>query len=409
MTNLQRIFKIPTILISTALLATSCAGTVGSSGAVGAQGPAGPQGPVGPAGSNGLQGPAGPSGPVGAVGPQGPAGSRGPSGPGGGAGAAGKSAYDIYLEQFPGYSTFTGYDEQSWIRDLASNNLVKDLTLSIDNAEFLEQITTTLGADSFAKYLVFQTISRKTLVGEVFNNTTLNKLYPTASTPGWYLNSNRTSEPITNASNSFTGNVTFYAKSTFPAANQSLIGTISKPVFSATTANSTTLNAEITTMYTNNFDGASTHVFDFTAATATAIRSEYVSVWTQVPGAASAGVADVVIPIKLNIPTGKVFNRNLGSKVLVTNNSITNISGAGTAVPNFSFSESTPSTTSVQLETNWGGDLILFANSNQAYGWDADYASPNNAFDDHVTYIYKVYWTDGTFTLYFITMKDANP
>ena len=405
MTNLQRIFKIPTILISTALLATSCAGTVGSSGAVGAQGPAGPQGPVGPAGSNGLQGPAGPSGPVGAVGPQGPAGSRGPSGPGGGAGAAGKSAYDIYLEQFPGYSYFTGYDEQSWIRDLASNNLVKDLTLSIDNAEFLEQIDETLGTDSFAKYLVFQTISRKTLVGEVFNNTTLNKLYPTASTPGWYLNSNRTSEPITNASNSFTGNVTFYAKSTFPAANQSLIGTISKPVFSATTANSTTLNAEITTMWANNFDDVTTptHVFDFTG---TAIRSEYVSVWTQVPGAASAGVADVVIPIKLNIPTGKVFNRNLGSKVLVTNN---NITGSGTAVPNFSFSELTPSTTSVQLETNWGGDLILFANSNQAYGWDADYATSYDAFDDHVTYIYKVYWTDGTFTLYFITMKDANP
>ena len=156
MTNLQRIFKIPTILISTALLATSCAGTVGSSGAVGAQGPAGPQGPVGPAGSNGLQGPAGPSGPVGAVGPQGPAGSRGPSGPGGSAGAQGASAYDIYVEEFPGYEASApglGLDDSQWIKDLAANTLYPTFTLDYTGqTEFNDNFTQDTSLTTFRAY-----------------------------------------------------------------------------------------------------------------------------------------------------------------------------------------------------------------------------------------------------------------
>jgi len=123
MTNISRIFKIPTILLTTALLATSCVGTVGSSGVAGTQGPAGPAGPQGPVGPAGAVGPQGPVGPAGAVGPQGPAGASGTRGRDG---AQGDSAYDIYVNLYPGYVDLYGEDqgdEEFWINDLASNQL----------------------------------------------------------------------------------------------------------------------------------------------------------------------------------------------------------------------------------------------------------------------------------------------
>jgi hypothetical protein len=129
MTKFTRLLKIPTILLSTALLATSCAGIVGSAGAAGSQGPAGPQGPVGPAGAIG---PTGPQGPVGPTGPQGLAGAQGPrgfSGSDGRDGTSGLSAFQIYKNQYPAYYG----DSSDWINDLVLNELYGDyLVYAID-------------------------------------------------------------------------------------------------------------------------------------------------------------------------------------------------------------------------------------------------------------------------------------
>jgi hypothetical protein len=123
MTKIQRLLKMPTVLLGTALLATSCAGTVGSAGSAGAQGPAGPQGPqglTGAIGSTGPQGPVGPAGPQGLAGAQGP---RGFSGSDGSQGSNGLSAYQIYTAEYPGYLTLAGASQANWINDFASNKL----------------------------------------------------------------------------------------------------------------------------------------------------------------------------------------------------------------------------------------------------------------------------------------------
>ena len=132
MTNVQRMLKIPTVLLGTALLATSCAGSVGS---VGSQGPAGPQGPVGPAGlqgpigATGAQGPVGPQGPAGPQGPSGEQGPRGFTGSNGSSGSNGLSAYDIYKTSYPSYYG----DSADWINDLVLDELYGDyLVYAID-------------------------------------------------------------------------------------------------------------------------------------------------------------------------------------------------------------------------------------------------------------------------------------
>jgi hypothetical protein len=143
MTKIQRLLKMPTVLLGTALLATSCAGTVGSAGSAGAQGPAGPQGPqglTGAIGSTGPQGPVGPAGPQGLAGAQGP---RGFSGSDGSQGSNGLSAYQIYTAEYPGYLTLTGASQANWINDLASNKLFNaiqfDYTSQTDfAADFVE-------------------------------------------------------------------------------------------------------------------------------------------------------------------------------------------------------------------------------------------------------------------------------
>jgi hypothetical protein len=398
---MNKVLKLPIFLTLVSLLTSSCAatlGSVGSAGSIGPIGPAGPQGPTGPQGPAGPQGPTGPQGFQGASGSPGAAGAPGPSGS---IGPRGKSAYEIYLEFYPGYNSLNNNNEQTWINDVAAGSLAKTLTVNIDNAEFVQQIDATLGASSVAKALVFSTIEQKIYVGQILNNLILNtKVYPTNSAAGWYTDSGLSaaiaSEVVVN------GNLTYYSKSDFPAANQTLIGTIEKPTFTGVAANAATLNTEITTMYTNNYN-ASTNVFDFKTP---AVRSQYVTVWSQVPNAAAASVSNVVIPLQLNIPAGKTFNRNNGSASFVTNSAVVT---DGTSLATFAFSPSSTRTDAVQLETNWGNKLILFANTNQAYSWDpTNYGAASDSLDGKVTYIYKVYWTDGTYTLYFYTVTDAD-
>jgi hypothetical protein len=133
MTNIQRLLKIPTVLLGTALLATSCAGTVGSAGSAGAQGPVGPQGPqglTGAIGSTGPQGPVGPAGPQGLSGAQGP---RGFSGSDGSQGSNGLSAYQIYINEYPAYVNLGGANtgtQTRWINDLSANALYPTISFN---------------------------------------------------------------------------------------------------------------------------------------------------------------------------------------------------------------------------------------------------------------------------------------
>ncbi len=83
----------------------------------------GPQGEQGPQGDDGDQG------------PQGDPGEQGPQGPEGVPGEDGRSAYDIYVELYPGY---TG-DEEAWMIDLAHHNLPVVLTV-LDSEGFTDEI-----------------------------------------------------------------------------------------------------------------------------------------------------------------------------------------------------------------------------------------------------------------------------
>jgi hypothetical protein len=148
MTNITRILKVPTILLSTALLATSCAGAVGSAGPAGPQGSAGApgaQGLPGVSGSNGAAGAAGAVGPQGPAGARGPAGSQGPAGTAGTTGATGDSAYDLYIAEYPLYAAAVspgpglGLNASQWIKDLAANTLYPTFTLDYTGqTEFVE-------------------------------------------------------------------------------------------------------------------------------------------------------------------------------------------------------------------------------------------------------------------------------
>ncbi|NLN50818.1 MAG: hypothetical protein GX149_04270, partial [Acholeplasmataceae bacterium] len=117
-------------------------GPPGPEGPEGPPGPEGPRGPQGPKGDPGEQGPKGedgaPGGPKGDPGEQGPKGedgapgSEGPQGPKGDAGEkgeSGKSAYEIYLENYPDYDK----SEEEWLNDLISGNLstVEETTYTI--------------------------------------------------------------------------------------------------------------------------------------------------------------------------------------------------------------------------------------------------------------------------------------
>jgi len=94
-------------------------GPAGSDGADGVDGAEGPTGPTGPAGSDGAEGPAGADGADGADG------AAGADGADGADGVDGDSAYDIYVEKFPGYTA----DDEQWVRDLANGAL--PLTIDI--------------------------------------------------------------------------------------------------------------------------------------------------------------------------------------------------------------------------------------------------------------------------------------
>lgn len=108
--------RILLLLILSVFLFTlaACAGEVGP------QGPAGPAGPQGVPGQTGAVGPKGDAGQVGQTGPQGPKGDTG---------EAGKSAFDIYLEAYPGYDG----DEADWLNDLVAGNLTVTVKVQYNN------------------------------------------------------------------------------------------------------------------------------------------------------------------------------------------------------------------------------------------------------------------------------------
>ncbi len=89
----------------------------------------GEQGPQGEQGDTGEQGPQGEQGDTGEQGPQGDTGEQGPQG------EDGRSAYDIYVELYPGYEG----DEEAWIIDLVQDNLPVELTV-IDSEGFIDEL-----------------------------------------------------------------------------------------------------------------------------------------------------------------------------------------------------------------------------------------------------------------------------
>ena len=98
----------------------ACAGEVGPQGPAG---PTGPQGPQGLPGETGAPGEKGDTGQVGQTGPQGPQGETGETG------APGLSAFDIYLEAYPGYDG----DEADWLNDLVAGNLSVTVKVNYNN------------------------------------------------------------------------------------------------------------------------------------------------------------------------------------------------------------------------------------------------------------------------------------
>jgi hypothetical protein len=126
MKKISKLFRFPTVITITALLATSCVGAVGTSGETGTVGPAGPQGPIGATGAIGSTGDQGPAGTAGA---QGFTGAQGPRGFSGSDGTSGSSAYAQYKLLYPNYAG----DENQWTKDLASNNLSNNLVFAYKN------------------------------------------------------------------------------------------------------------------------------------------------------------------------------------------------------------------------------------------------------------------------------------
>jgi hypothetical protein len=374
MTNIQRLLKIPTVLLGTALLATSCAGTVGSAGATGPQGPVGPQGPqglTGAIGSTGPQGPVGPAGPQGLSGAQGP---RGFSGSDGSQGVNGKSAYELYLEQYPGYDDLTNKNQTTWINDLAAANLVKNLTATVKhyvdpNTPDFNDLLTRLS----------YSLTEKIYLGQILNNANLTSTanYPAGiEVEGWYTDATYTTL-VQSSTFIVDGNETAFPKL---VANATLTGLLAKPVSSGGFSNTVDFNANITNMWNVVFDSESRQ-FDVSNLTQNYV--DYIK--ASVPGASSSTLSNVPIPIKLIVPSGKTFT---SAKVAFTTEDY--------LLAGQTFS----STSAIVADANFGGDLILWANANAAYGWER----PENK----VTYAYEVLWSDNTKTYYYITFVDAD-
>jgi hypothetical protein len=150
MTHIKKFLKIPTILLSTALLATSCVSSDGAAGADGAVGPQGPTGLQGPVGASGVSGAIGATG---AIGFAGPVGAQGLTGSPGTRGFSGKSAYELYVELYPGYDDLVDKNQTTWINDLVSANLVNTLNLLIQDVDFFTNFDEVIPVLSFASIL----------------------------------------------------------------------------------------------------------------------------------------------------------------------------------------------------------------------------------------------------------------
>jgi hypothetical protein len=391
--------KIPTVLLGTALLATSCAGSVGS---VGSQGPAGPQGPVGPAGlqgtigATGAQGPVGPQGPAGPQGPSGEQGPRGFSGSNGAPGATGsnglngKSAFQIYTDIYTGYASLypnSSSLERTWINDLSSANLDKLLTITSANNED-SNITNFSSLLNSLKTFVLSfnsyTMPTDIYLGQILSQTAITDLlnYPDGiNVDGIYTDAGKT----VLISNQFVvdSNETFYTKRS-ASINYSHYynskGTIAKAVVSSGASNETELNNAITTMWSAVYKQSSNTLFSTGVIDATKVTQDYVD---KMNTAISGGTLQAVtIPIEL-VTGGKTFE---SAEVAFTddNNQLTNYSP----------------TDAIKVETNWNNKLILFANTNQAFGWTRT--------NGRVVYSYRVKWTDNTYTYFPIEFLDGD-
>jgi hypothetical protein len=374
MTNIQKLLKMPTVLLGTALLATSCAGAAGSAGAVGPQGPQGQQGPQGPAGAIGSTGPQGPAGPAGAQGLSGAQGPRGFSGSDGAQGVNGKSAYQLYLDQYPGYDDLPNKNQTTWVNDLVSSNLVKNLTATVKH--YIDPNTPDFN-HLLAK--LSYSLTEKIYLGQILNNTSLTTTanYPAGiQVEGWYTDATYTTL-VQSSTFIVDGNETAFPKL---VADSTLTGLLAKPVSSGGFSNTVDFNANITSMWNLVYDSESRQ---FDVSNLTQGYVDYIK--ASVPNTSSSTLSNVPIPIKLIVPTGKTF---ASAKVAFTTEDY------------LLTSQTFSSTSAIVADPNFGGDLILWANANAAYGWER----PENK----VTYAYEVAWSDQTKTYYYISFVDAD-
>ena len=400
MTHIKKFLKIPTILLSTALLATSCVSSDGAAGADGAVGPQGPTGLQGPVGATGVSGAIGATG---AIGFAGPVGAQGLTGSPGTRGFSGKSAYELYVDLYPGYDDLADKNQTTWINDLVSANLVKTLNLLIQDVDFFTNFDEVIPVLSFASILAntYGTLpTGNAYLGQTtstMTNAYLNDIFfdQENSAATYFTNA----ELTTALGSSFIADDNEILHTAFPLI-QNVIGQIVKPTVTSGLSNEASLNLAIDTLWTSQDFLLPNNVFDFSK-----ITPQYL---LDMDTAFSFGDAntngtrndEAPIQFKFVIPEGKTFDRTatIPSKVYV---------GANVDAGTFTIGSS--DITSVQLDPNWNDEasLVLFANTNMAYGWSRNYT--NGSFDGIVSYVYQVFWTDGTHTLYFLNVKDNDP
>ncbi|MCR3955150.1 MAG: hypothetical protein NUK57_02570 [Gudongella sp.] len=136
-------------------------------------------------------------------------------------------------------------------------------------------------------------------------------------------------------------------------------------------ANETDLNAAIETMWEDAFYQG---YFD-----ARLVSQSYVD-HMEAALSNDYSLEEVPIPAEVVFPPGKTFS---SAEVKHDVNDIYGPTGA------------------VGYDANWGGRLIVWMNTNMAYGWE-------DLSDYQVVYTYLIHWTDGTSTEYPVTFEDAD-
>lgn len=157
----------------------------------------------------------------------------------------------------------------------------------------------------------------------------------------------------------------------YSAATEVTVVGMARAVATGDFENQEELNAAISTMWSAAYTAGT---FD-----ATQVTQDYVD---KMAAALSRSqfLDDVAVPAELVMPAGKTF---------------------ASAQIKHDVNDELSYTEAVKVEANWGGRLIVWMNTNMAYGW----SQPD---DDEVVYTYVVTWEDETTTEYVITFKDAD-